>query len=186
MLHHNKKAAIELSVGTIVVIVIAMSMLILGLILVKNIFTGATYNVQQLNDKVKGEINKLFADEAQKIVLYVPKGNQIDVSKGDDYGVGFAIKNTAKGESQVGKFTYNVLATSVEKGCQLSLDEANNYIRLGQTDTFDLSPGSDAYFKVVHIRPGDSAPLCLITYDITVTKDSQPYTRTFFDVQIKG
>ena len=39
----NKKAAIEMSIGTIVTIVLAMSMLILGMVLVKNIFSGYCY-----------------------------------------------------------------------------------------------------------------------------------------------
>ena len=56
----GKKGAIELSIGTIVIVVLAMSMLILGLVLVRTIFAGATYNVQQMNDKVKDQINQLF------------------------------------------------------------------------------------------------------------------------------
>jgi len=35
----NKKAAIELSIGTIVIVVLVMSMLILGMVLVRNIFS---------------------------------------------------------------------------------------------------------------------------------------------------
>ncbi|MEK6953289.1 MAG: hypothetical protein AABX29_09845, partial [Nanoarchaeota archaeon] len=47
----NKKAALELSIGTIVILVLAMSMLILGLILIRTIFTGAKYNVETMNKK---------------------------------------------------------------------------------------------------------------------------------------
>src|SRR3990167_4325944 len=53
----NKKAALELSIGTIVILVLAMSMLILGLVLVRTIFTGAKYNVETMNDKVRDQIN---------------------------------------------------------------------------------------------------------------------------------
>ena len=58
----NKKAAIELSIGTVVIIVLAMSMLILGLVLIRNIFTGATESVDQINDNVRSEIIKLFQE----------------------------------------------------------------------------------------------------------------------------
>ena len=54
LLARNKQGALELSIGTIVVIVIGMSMLILGLVLVKTIFTGSTAAIGQLNDKVQG------------------------------------------------------------------------------------------------------------------------------------
>ena len=59
----NKKAALELSIGTVVVLVIGMAMLILGLVLVRTIFTGAKYNVDQINKNVEAEINKLFDEE---------------------------------------------------------------------------------------------------------------------------
>ena len=51
----NKKAAMELSIGTIVIIVLAMSMLILGLVLIKTIFSGAKYNIDTMNDKVRND-----------------------------------------------------------------------------------------------------------------------------------
>ena len=180
----NKKAAVELSISTIVVIVIAMSMLILGLVLVKNIFTGATYNIDVLNEKVQGEMSKLFSDEEQKIVLYLPRDNLVKVDQGDDFGVGFAIRNTERGAAQASTFTFTVTAASVETGCDLTLDQANTYLRLGTSGSFDLSPGSDPQFRVVRLRPSDTAPLCLISYDIIVTKDGQSYITTFFDVQI--
>ena len=49
----NKKGALELSIGTIVIIVIGMSMLILGLVLVQKIFVGSTNNVDDLNNKIR-------------------------------------------------------------------------------------------------------------------------------------
>ena len=44
----GKKGAMELSMGTIVILVLAMSMLILGLVLIRTIFMGAKYNVQTI------------------------------------------------------------------------------------------------------------------------------------------
>jgi len=41
----NKKGYIELSIGTIVIIVLAMTMLILGMVLVKNIFSFEKINI---------------------------------------------------------------------------------------------------------------------------------------------
>ena len=44
----QKRGAMELSIGTIVIIVLAMSMLILGLVLIRTIFTGAKYNIDTI------------------------------------------------------------------------------------------------------------------------------------------
>ena len=103
----NKKGAIELSMTTVVVIVLAMTMLILGLTLVRTIFTGAKYNVETINEKVKGEINKLFVEEEQRSAVYLASSTA-EVKQGDSFGILFAIKNVDK----EGSFTYTVKKTS--------------------------------------------------------------------------
>jgi hypothetical protein len=182
MFPRKKKAALELSVGTIVIIVIAMSMLILGLVLVRNIFTGSIHNVDLLNQKVKGEIEKLFVEEGKKVAVYLPK-SEAQVKKGDSFGVAFGVKNTAQGEATAARFSYSVKASDVQRGCQLSLQQADTYVTLGGTRSFDLSPGSSEY-NLVKIQPPESAPLCEIFYDIIVTTDGQPFENTFFIIKI--
>lgn len=187
MLHtKNKKGAIELSIGTIVIIVLAMAMLILGLTLVRTIFTGATYNVQELNKNVEGEINKLFNEkEGVKTIIYLPN-NEADIKKGTSYGVAFAIKNTVQGENFAGRFSYKIQSSSVQTGCKLSLAQADSYVILGSTGSVDISPGSDPVARLAKIQPPDAAPLCEIFYDLIVTKDGQPYDTNFFVVKITG
>ena len=85
----RKKGAMELSISTVVVIVLAMSMLILGLILVRSIFTGAKYNIEKMNEKVEGEINKLFVED-KRAVLYLPN-RLAEVKQGDVYGVSVVV-----------------------------------------------------------------------------------------------
>ncbi len=49
----NKKAAMEMSVGTIVTIVLLMAVLVLGLTMTRTIFRGATENIKDLDSGVK-------------------------------------------------------------------------------------------------------------------------------------
>jgi hypothetical protein len=85
----QKKAAIELSIGTVVIIVIAMSMLILGLVLVRTIFSGATDSVDTLNDKVKAEITSLFAKEGSKIGVKLGSDKTAKIKQGtQNFGIG--------------------------------------------------------------------------------------------------
>ena len=79
----NKDGALELSIGTIVVIVIGMSMLILGLVLVRTIFTGSTEAVDVLNEKVQGEIVSLFAAEGSDVVIKLGSDRVVKVKKGE-------------------------------------------------------------------------------------------------------
>ena len=83
LLARNKQGALELSIGTIVVVVIGMSMLILGLVLVRTIFTGSTAAIGQLNDKVQGEISTLFVEEGKDIVVMTSdRSNGLKLSQG--------------------------------------------------------------------------------------------------------
>ena len=181
----NKKGALELSVGTIVVIVIAMSMLILGLVLVRNIFSGATEATELINNNVKAQINQLFNQEGTKTVVYLPD-NQADVEKGKTYNVRFGIKNVVQGEASAGKFTYQVSVGEIENGCQLSEQQAETYIRLGKSGALDILPGEEHKEQIIQVRASETAPLCSIKYDIKVKKDGQDYDTAFFILQIKG
>ncbi len=181
----NKKGALELSVSTIVVVVLAMSMLILGLVLVRNIFTGAIHNVDTINDKVKGELNQLFTDDGQKVAIFLPD-NTAKVKLGEEaFGVAFAIKNTERGEINSINFNYEVSVGEIEQSCSsLSEAEAEAYISIGKKDSFALPPGGTAE-RIIKIRPSGSAPLCEIRYDIDIFKGTnQPYESTYFFVQI--
>lgn len=94
----NKKAAIELSIGTIVVVVLAMTMLILGLVLVRTIFSGTTESVNTLSDKVRGEITGLFAEEGNKIAIRLGADKIAKVKAGtENFAVAFG-GQTAEGE----------------------------------------------------------------------------------------
>jgi|TARA_Y100000034_G_C6794009_1_gene355717 hypothetical protein len=92
----NKHGALELSIGTIVIIVIGMSMLILGLVLVKTIFTGSTAAIGQLNSKVQGQISSLFVDGGNDIVIMTSdRSNRVKIKPGDlsDVGIGMLTEN---------------------------------------------------------------------------------------------
>ena len=183
MIKRNKQGALELSIGTIVVIVIAMSMLILGLILVRTIFTESTYNVKQLNDKVQSEIQKLFAEEG-KSVVYLAEG-KAEVKQGEDWGIAFGFKNTQTGTTTPSEFTYRVSAAEIASDCKgLSREEANRWIKARGTGSVTLPPGETAYFIIRFVVP-ENAPLCIIPYDITINKDGVIYTQDFFDIVVK-
>ena len=180
----GRKGAIELSISTIVVIVLAMSMLILGIILIRNLFQGATYNVKSLNEGVESEIKSLFEKSNElKVYVYLPD-NRAEVEQGKSFGVAFGIKNRARGESQSSRFSWEIGASDVGKGCQLSLAQADSYLKLSDTGSVDLLPGSDPYSDIVIVEPPESAPLCQIKYHIAVKKDGQPYGTQFFIIDI--
>ena len=112
----NKKGAMELSMSTIVILVLAMTMLILGLVLVRSIFKGATSSVNDINEKVKGEISGLFVDESSKIIINLGADRIARVQADtDNFGVSFGAK-TLDGSAVVPK----------RMKYKLSLDDTSN------------------------------------------------------------
>jgi hypothetical protein len=180
---NKKKGAIELSIGTIVIIVLAMSMLILGLVLVRNIFTGSSQNVLQMNDKVRDQINKLFVED-KRTVVYLP--NQIaKIEQNNDWGIAFGIKNLAKGTAEAGRFHYDVVVSDPDVRTKCGIDERTieSWIKTGRSDDIVISPG-EVYSGIVRFMIPETAPLCTVRFHISVTRDNTAYATDFFDVEV--
>ncbi len=179
----GKSGAIEMSVGTIVIIVLSMSMLILGMVLIKNIFSGASENVLQMNDKVKGEINKLFVED-KRTIMYLP--NQIaKIKQNEEWGIAFGVKNLQRGTAEAGRFNYEVVVSDpdVRTKCGIGERDIESWIVTGRADQMTIAPGQ-SYFGIVRFFIPAGAPLCTVRMHLDVTKDNSPYATDFFDIEI--
>lgn len=176
----SKKAALELSVSTIVVIVFSASMLILGLILIMTIFTGSKYNVDIMNKKVESEIGKLFAQD-QRAVIYLPDNKIAEVKQGDDFGLGFGIQNTIEEQ----RFEWKVQVADKNK-CNVSDRDAESWIVTGSSGNVDI-PSGRKYIDIIryNIPKSDDISKCTIKYKLVVEQeDGTPFTIEPFFVEI--
>ena len=181
-----KKGALELSVRTIVILVLPMSMLILGIVLIRNIFGGATNAVDLIDDNVKAQINSLFnTDENKKIQVYLPE-HSADVEPGKRYNVQFAIKNIVSGVSGAQTFNYKTSVSEIEDGCQLTEARANSYIVQGRDGNVKITPGSDPVERTIVVSVPDGAPLCIVTYNIDVTQGGADYASDYFILTVSA
>jgi len=182
----RKRGAMELSIGTIVIIVLAMTMLILGIVLVRTIFSGAKYNVDIMNDKVRDEINKLFVED-KKIVIYLAQ-QKADIKQGETWGVAFGIKNLKTGTVEASKFTYDIVVNNpseVKQNCGINEKEALSWIKAGGSGGINIAPG-DTYLTIIRFQIPETAPLCIVRYNINVKADAEFYTADSFDINVKG
>ena len=91
----------EMSVGTIVTIVLLMTVLILGLVMVRTIFKGSIENINAVDQSVKNEINKLFSEDTSRQIVVYPTSRYIVIKKGEDnLGFGFSIRNVGEEEAK--------------------------------------------------------------------------------------
>ena len=179
----NNMAAIELSIGTIVIVVLAMSMLILGLVLVKSIFSGATSIADMTNDQLKNQMATMFG-ENKKLVLY-PDSRQVTLKQGTVDGFGVGIKNLLEGSSDTVKFDYEV--SLADKGnCDVNEKEALSWIVTGKTeDNMGIASGDFVSRPVKFNVPVGSA-LCTLRYKVEVKANNQNYASDVMDVTIKS
>lgn len=188
-MNSNKRAAMEMSVGTIVTIVLLMTVLILGLVLVRTIFRGSIENIESIDEAVKNEIRKLFSEDASRKVVVFPSSRQITLKKGDDpKGFAFSVKNQHNEEKF---FTYSVKADPAfdfsKCGSAFVISRANDWLLIG-SGSFTLGEsGSMELPELVLFDIPETAPLCTIPYnlkiDLTNPRESYSDVKVFITIK---
>lgn len=172
-----------MSVGTIVTIVLLVTLLILGVVLIRNIFTSAKGVVDLTDQQLRSEINKLFSDES-KMSIY-PGTRLVDIKQESIDGVGFGIKNLQQGASAETSFSYAISATDVAN-CGITKEAAESWISVGKAEEDLLIPSGDSIVRKVLFNIPVGAPLCTARFKIEVYAGATPYASDFFDLNIKA
>lgn len=159
----NKTGGFEMSITTIVVIVIAVIMLILGLVFVRTTMCGALNIATTTLEGAQGEINKLFGQETGEEVTCMGVRTPLDIAP-DAYniiGCGFKPKVQT---------TYNyqfvIKSTKDINGQDINTQGWITELLSGQKS---IGPGRMEY-ATLSIRPPSDAPEGLMIIDVTVTK----------------
>jgi len=174
----NKKAALELSIGTIVILVIAMAMLIGGLVFIRQIWDTSTNAISSIDKGVEDEINKLFSDSDAKISIY-PSSRKIEIKQrtlGD--GFAFSVRNVDLNDKE---FTYTIEVDSnfdIQEKCRINEQEANSWLDI-DSGSFILPRSSQmerADIPLVTYTIPENAPACTVPYRIVVNDEVGIYT----------
>ncbi len=182
----NKKAALELSIGTIVVLVLAMAMLIMGLILVRTIFKGGTEAVNKINDEVLKGIDDMFADSDAKIVIY-PTSRKITIEqRSQGEGFAFSVRNLDLDEKQ---FTYAIAVDEsfdIQDKCKINADDANSWLDI-DAGSFTLAQSAKMDMpELVTFTIPDNAPACTIPFRVDVKTDDVQYASGSVRLSVKA
>jgi len=182
----KKRAALELSMGTVVILVLAMSMLILGLILLRTIFGSAGGAVDDIDKGVKDAINKMFADSDKKLVIY-PSARRIEIRQRTQ-GLGFAF-STRNLDTEPHDYEYRVEVDpsfNIKKKCGgLTKKEADSWLMV-DSGTVSLAPGSIMEEpELITFNVPEAAPPCTIPYKIDVwSKPGSPSTTLYISAKV--
>jgi hypothetical protein len=180
----NKSGQMEMSVGTIVTIVLLVTLLILGVVLIKNIFTSAKGVVDLTDQQLRSQISQLFSEE-DKISVY-PATRLVEIKQEATDGVGIGIKNLLQGTAGNTVFSYVVSAEDVSN-CGVTPAVAESWISVGKTATdLTIASGDIAARKVLFDIP-TGAPLCTTRFKVDVTQGGgTAYAEDYFDIKINA
>ncbi len=172
----NKRAAMEMSVGTMVTIVLLMIVLVLGIFFIQKIFATGTNAIDTIDNQVQTELQKLFSSEGAKLAFY-PTSRDVVVKKGDTpKGFAFQIKNKDVDDAT---FTYATTATDVSKcGGSFTEDDANNML-LGGSGSINIGKGDVSEGIIVKFIVPETAPPCTMAYNFGVNKTVNGATSTY-------
>lgn len=164
---NSKRAAMEMSVGTMVTIVLLMIVLVLGIFFIQKIFKSGSNAIDTIDSQVQSEIQKLFAQEGRSLAVY-PTSREVVLVKGDDpKGFAFSVKN----QEAEASYSFTVIATDVSNcGSGFSATTANSYL-IGGTGSFNLGAGKSLDLpKLVKFDIPDSSPVCTIVYTLDIKR----------------
>lgn len=175
-----------MSVGTIVTIVLSVTLLVLGIYFVQQIFSSAKGVVDLTDQQLRNEINKLFSEE-DRISIY-PSTRYVEIKQENTDGVGIGIKNLLTGSSGSKTFSYNVVVSDPDVGskCGIDDDEVLSWIVTGRAEDDIPIPSGDLSTQKVLFEIPTGAPLCTIRFRINVFADGDSYATDLFDLKVKA
>jgi len=181
----DKKAAMEMSMGTMVTIILLVVVLVLGIFFIQKIFSSGTNAIDVVDSQVQSEINKLFTrDEGQSLIIY-PSSREVVVKRGSDpKGFAFSVRNKDGLNSHT--FSYTLKASDVTN-CQNTLTKAKaEEFLLGGTGSFSLGKGETlANARLVKFSVSEESPACTVVYTLNIKKDNADYNSADIFVTIK-
>lgn len=83
----NKKAAIELSVNFLVIMLISIIIIILGFVLVNRVISSGTNEMFKVDDRLRAQIEDLLIRENRLVAIPIVE-KSIDRGRGDFFGIG--------------------------------------------------------------------------------------------------
>lgn len=173
----TKRGAIELSVGTIIIIVLGVTMLILGMVLVRNIMCNTIALTTDVNSKVTDELNRFFGDSGTEVACIGSGGEAVKLLAGKTNYIFCIIKASEQANYQITMTSAKSFITSLKD------DQLKGWIK-SSTWSGPISPGDQGVKKPILITIPDNAPQGPIKIQLEVKKDGATVASPDLDFEI--
>jgi len=171
----GKRAALELSIGTIVIIVIAITMLILGIVFVRSIMCGAINLTGDLNDRVKGEVNDLFGATGGEVQCIGSTGEPISMEPGKINLVYCGVKAPQEAKYSVTVTDYSATYSTKSEIKSWMVDDSWEGT---------VAPNDEIPKKVARLNIPKEAPEDSITIQVVIKKEGTVISTQDLDFKI--
>jgi hypothetical protein len=165
----SKRAAIEMSIGTIVTLVLSITLLIILISVITKIGDLSHGVLDQTESQITDQINKAFGED--KTLGLTPSDGELNIKQGKSNGFAFNVKNELSGTEGVGAIFSYVVVVASDGNCDKTDDELMNLIIYGESESgLSISPGGtlDESRKVKLVIPKDF-PTCSFGYRVDVS-----------------
>lgn len=179
----NKKAGFEMSMNTIVILVIAVAMLMLGIYFISRIRTTVSESLDVMDTQVKDQLTKAFASgEAGKTIAILQKTVKIKPgTKSFSVPVAF--------DSPTGRYTNLSYMVNVTSYGDCDVNEVKSWFtfpKVGSKETdFTWTEAANAYLNIILDVPSD-APKCNKMIRVTCFVDNIQKSYDSFTIEITG
>ncbi len=181
----NKKAAFEMSITTIIIIVIAVVMLILGLVFVRTIMCGALDIATTTLDGAQSEINKLFGEERGEEITCMGTGTRkLAIVPGAYNVIGCGLKPNVRKD-----YTYSFEIDTAYDSYGDIIPGTDSWLRESPTGTVKNVDAGQIGYATIGIQPPENAPegTLVILIDISDNKGGTfPTTKMRLDIKRVG
>tara|TARA_B100001971_G_C18089678_1_gene482816 strand:- start:45 stop:590 length:546 start_codon:yes stop_codon:yes gene_type:complete len=171
----------------VIVVLILLGILFFSDKILQNIFNEPyqNYNLDNMNDKVETDINKLFVED-QRAVIYLP--NRVaEIKQGEAYGVAYGIRNVL--DTQKFSWQFKVVDEDLNNKCGVDNVKANSWIITGREGEVTLK-NNEVHANIVRIKVPEGSisdvSTCIIKYELIVKKENgEIYDTQYFQVDIR-
>jgi hypothetical protein len=180
----SKRAALEMSVGTMVTLVLLMVFLVMGIFFIQKVGKTGYNAIDTIDTEMQNQIQQLFGSDNVKRVAMFPTSQRLTLKQGDrDKGFGFFIRNLDQIDAS---FTYDIRATDTSTCPSLITEEVATGYLIGRSGTTTKIGSGQTYQKLTTFIISETAPLCTIEYELDILReDGQGYANLNFFVTIK-
>lgn len=181
----DKKAAFELSMSTVVIIVLAMTLLVLGLTLIRKIIKMGTGVIDITDAGVRAKLNKILGEEGRDITVGLPDKTAVGRPGGKPFNAPIIV-NTQDiiGDPQDLKYIVSLEKDGecIEKNGE-KMVESFFKMSTGKSRSFDEWEGNMAYASI-DLQIPKTAKLCIQKVYVDIKSGTQDIGRTSFKIEV--